>query len=199
MPESYTDTYWTLCVWGTWFCFKLSLLFFFLICDLVWPFCSTVFLNRQAKSPPIWPRENLPSEVPYHRVPASLFCGRELWRRQGKSQVEINQPSTVKIETVATREVLKTQTLHTLLVMFYSNRKFAGTIPRPFTVRYNAYTQSIEMLDCAQQLQNLADTITGVCWTYFVLKWGYSCFWVGIINIYKKYKSETIDYSILLP
>uniref|UniRef100_A0A8D3BKL9 phenylalanine 4-monooxygenase n=1 Tax=Scophthalmus maximus TaxID=52904 RepID=A0A8D3BKL9_SCOMX len=38
-------------------------------------------------------------------------------------------------------------------------RKFAGTIPRPFTVRYNPYTQSIEVLDNAQQLRNLADSI----------------------------------------
>ncbi|XP_062339037.1 phenylalanine-4-hydroxylase [Osmerus eperlanus] len=39
--------------------------------------------------------------------------------------------------------------------------KFAATIPRPFTVRYNAYTQSIEVLDCTQQLRNLADSISG--------------------------------------
>ncbi|XP_056280851.1 phenylalanine-4-hydroxylase isoform X1 [Pseudoliparis swirei] len=38
-------------------------------------------------------------------------------------------------------------------------RKFASTIPRPFTVRYNAYTQSIEVLDNTQQLKNLADSI----------------------------------------
>ncbi|XP_012685708.1 phenylalanine-4-hydroxylase [Clupea harengus] len=40
-------------------------------------------------------------------------------------------------------------------------RKFAGTIPRPFTVRYNAYTQSVEVLNSTQQLRNLSDTITG--------------------------------------
>uniref|UniRef100_A0A673BS02 Phenylalanine-4-hydroxylase n=1 Tax=Sphaeramia orbicularis TaxID=375764 RepID=A0A673BS02_9TELE len=38
-------------------------------------------------------------------------------------------------------------------------RKFAATIPRPFTVRYNPYTQSIEVLDNTQQLRNLADSI----------------------------------------
>ncbi|KAK5876626.1 hypothetical protein CesoFtcFv8_025960 [Champsocephalus esox] len=38
-------------------------------------------------------------------------------------------------------------------------RKFANTIPRPFTVRYNPYTQSIEVLDNTQQLRNLADSI----------------------------------------
>ncbi|XP_037316627.2 phenylalanine-4-hydroxylase [Pungitius pungitius] len=38
-------------------------------------------------------------------------------------------------------------------------RKFAATIPRPFTVRYNAYTQSIEVLDNNQQLRKLADSI----------------------------------------
>uniref|UniRef100_A0A9J7XSC1 Phenylalanine-4-hydroxylase n=1 Tax=Cyprinus carpio carpio TaxID=630221 RepID=A0A9J7XSC1_CYPCA len=40
-------------------------------------------------------------------------------------------------------------------------RKFASTIPRPFSVRYNAYTQRIEMLDNTQQLKNLADNISG--------------------------------------
>ncbi|XP_054480232.1 phenylalanine-4-hydroxylase [Anoplopoma fimbria] len=40
-------------------------------------------------------------------------------------------------------------------------RKFAATIPRPFSVRYNPYTQSIEVLDNAQQLRNLADSIKG--------------------------------------
>ncbi|KAM4748830.1 phenylalanine-4-hydroxylase [Rhinophrynus dorsalis] len=38
-------------------------------------------------------------------------------------------------------------------------RKFASTIPRPFSVRYNPYTQSIEVLDNVQQLKNLADCI----------------------------------------
>ncbi|KAM5171408.1 phenylalanine-4-hydroxylase [Mantella aurantiaca] len=38
-------------------------------------------------------------------------------------------------------------------------RKFAATIPRPFSVRYNSYTQSIEVLDNVQQLKNLADCI----------------------------------------
>uniref|UniRef100_A0A8C9XRI8 phenylalanine 4-monooxygenase n=1 Tax=Sander lucioperca TaxID=283035 RepID=A0A8C9XRI8_SANLU len=40
-------------------------------------------------------------------------------------------------------------------------RKFAATIPRPFSVRYNPYTQSIEVLDNTQQLKNLADSISG--------------------------------------
>ncbi|XP_068611550.1 phenylalanine-4-hydroxylase [Brachionichthys hirsutus] len=39
-------------------------------------------------------------------------------------------------------------------------RKFAATIPRPFTVRYNPYTQSIEVLDNTQRLRNLADSIS---------------------------------------
>uniref|UniRef100_A0AAQ5YFR5 phenylalanine 4-monooxygenase n=1 Tax=Amphiprion ocellaris TaxID=80972 RepID=A0AAQ5YFR5_AMPOC len=38
-------------------------------------------------------------------------------------------------------------------------RRFAATIPRPFSVRYNPYTQSIEVLDNTQQLRNLADSI----------------------------------------
>ncbi|XP_051547032.1 phenylalanine-4-hydroxylase-like [Myxocyprinus asiaticus] len=40
-------------------------------------------------------------------------------------------------------------------------RRFAATIPKPFSVHYNAYTQSIEVLDNTQQLKNLADSISG--------------------------------------
>uniref|UniRef100_A0A3Q3FZN7 phenylalanine 4-monooxygenase n=1 Tax=Kryptolebias marmoratus TaxID=37003 RepID=A0A3Q3FZN7_KRYMA len=40
-------------------------------------------------------------------------------------------------------------------------RKFASTITRPFSVRYNPYTQSIEVLDNTQQLTNLANCIHG--------------------------------------
>lgn len=45
-------------------------------------------------------------------------------------------------------------------------RRFAATIPRPFTVRYNPYTQSIEVLDSTQQLRNLADSINSTCQRY---------------------------------
>lgn len=38
-------------------------------------------------------------------------------------------------------------------------RKYADTIPRPFGVRYNAYTQSIEVLDSKPQLDNLLGNI----------------------------------------
>uniref|UniRef100_A0A674MVH4 Phenylalanine-4-hydroxylase n=1 Tax=Takifugu rubripes TaxID=31033 RepID=A0A674MVH4_TAKRU len=39
-------------------------------------------------------------------------------------------------------------------------RKFAATIPKPFSVRYNPYTQSVEVLDDTKQLTNLADCIS---------------------------------------
>ncbi|XP_062851638.1 phenylalanine-4-hydroxylase [Trichomycterus rosablanca] len=39
-------------------------------------------------------------------------------------------------------------------------RKYAATIPRPFSVHYNAYTQSIEVLDNTKQLHNLANSIS---------------------------------------
>jgi len=37
--------------------------------------------------------------------------------------------------------------------------KFANSIPRPFGVRYNAYTQSIEVLDSKHQIRNLMNNI----------------------------------------
>lgn len=43
------------------------------------------------------------------------------------------------------------------MFIFYS--EFASTIPRPFSVRYNPYTQSIETLDSKLQIQKLLKTI----------------------------------------
>ncbi|XP_078273253.1 phenylalanine-4-hydroxylase [Rhinoraja longicauda] len=40
-------------------------------------------------------------------------------------------------------------------------RKYAASIPRPFSLRYNAYTQSIEVLDSVKQLKDLVDNISG--------------------------------------
>ncbi|RXM36714.1 Phenylalanine-4-hydroxylase [Acipenser ruthenus] len=56
-------------------------------------------------------------------------------------------------------------------IAYNYRQKFAATIPRPFSVRYNPYTHSIEVLDSMQQLKNLADSISGktyrraqICW-----------------------------------
>lgn len=63
-----------------------------------------------------------------------------------------------------------------MYVFLYSRlRKFAQTIPRPFSVRYNPYTQRIEVLDNAKQLKNLADTINSkelqICYLEVIKIW----------------------------
>uniref|UniRef100_A0A8C3FKQ0 Phenylalanine-4-hydroxylase n=1 Tax=Chrysemys picta bellii TaxID=8478 RepID=A0A8C3FKQ0_CHRPI len=42
----------------------------------------------------------------------------------------------------------------------FSFRRFASSIPRPFSIRYDPYTQRIEVLDNAKQLKNLAESIS---------------------------------------
>lgn len=44
---------------------------------------------------------------------------------------------------------------------FFSIREFAAKIPRPFSVRYNPYTQSVEVLDSKDQIMKLANDIRG--------------------------------------
>jgi len=46
--------------------------------------------------------------------------------------------------------------------VFFSNSlfsDFSSKIPRPFGVRYNSYTQSIEILDSKRQIQKLITNI----------------------------------------
>ena len=40
-------------------------------------------------------------------------------------------------------------------------RQYAATIPRPFSVRYNPYTQSVEVINTKQQIVNLTRDIKG--------------------------------------
>ena len=40
-------------------------------------------------------------------------------------------------------------------------REYAATLQRPFAVRYNAYTQSIEVLDSKDKLIRLSSVIKG--------------------------------------
>lgn len=40
-----------------------------------------------------------------------------------------------------------------------THRKYANTIPRPFGVRYNPYTESIEVLNSKHQVENLMNNI----------------------------------------
>lgn len=42
-----------------------------------------------------------------------------------------------------------------MLIEFIDSRKYANTIPRPFGVRYNPYTESVEVLDSKPQIERL--------------------------------------------
>jgi phenylalanine-4-hydroxylase len=45
------------------------------------------------------------------------------------------------------------------MCIYFVFRKYAHTIPRHFGVRYNPYTQSVELLDSKPQIEGLVDNI----------------------------------------
>lgn len=102
-------------------------------------------------------------EIPNHWIPAGLLLGRELWERQRESQVSVTMKDRPNSITENTSIIFF---VHSLVCFFFFTyyRKFAATIPRPFSLRYNAYTQSIEVLDNTQKLHNLADSIICTFW-----------------------------------
>lgn len=51
--------------------------------------------------------------------------------------------------------------LFVMVTFLFSFREFAAKIPRPFSVRYNPYTQSVEVLDSKDQIMKLANDIRG--------------------------------------
>lgn len=44
-------------------------------------------------------------------------------------------------------------------INFFNFRKFAQSIPRKFGVRYDAYTQSISIIDSKQQIETLVNNV----------------------------------------
>ena len=51
--------------------------------------------------------------------------------------------------------------LFNVVIFLFLSREFAAKIPRPFSVRYNPYTQSVEVLDSKDQIMKLANDIRG--------------------------------------
>lgn len=46
-----------------------------------------------------------------------------------------------------------------LVFLFPYNREFAKSIPRPFSVRYNPYTESVEVINDKPSIQKLVSDI----------------------------------------
>lgn len=59
------------------------------------------------------------------------------------------------------QEEIKTSLLHSLQYVFFHCRAFANTIQRPFGIRYNPYTQSVEVLTDAQKITALVSELRG--------------------------------------
>ena len=71
---------------------------------------------------------------------------------------------------------------------FCFNRDFAKTIPRPFAIRYNAYTQSVDIIDNSDGVERL---VTDIKYNVDVLqdalekiRWGNSiCFCLSFLTL----------------
>lgn len=57
------------------------------------------------------------------------------------------------------KEVSKISFLMLVLVFFVLFREYASKIPRPFQVRYNPYTQNIEILDNKDKVLSLISEV----------------------------------------
>lgn len=66
-----------------------------------------------------------------------------------------------KYRTLAVKRAIGLLTFFFDVVMLAVFREFAAKIPRPFSVRYNPYTQSVEVLDSKDQIMKLANDIRG--------------------------------------
>lgn len=79
---------------------------------------------------------------------------------EGKSEYRVFEPSKTALQKYPITEY---QPVYYVAESFEDAKekmiKYAATIPRPFGVRYNAYTQSIEVLDAKPQIQRLVSNI----------------------------------------
>lgn len=114
----------------------------------------------------LWPKDNLLTRMPYHHLPGSLFCFRKFWRSQGKDEVNLFFSHLEKIASYFSGPVpsfcLSLAPMKVDRISFYFClfcRDFAKSITRPFSVYFNPYTQSIEILKDTRSIENVVQDL----------------------------------------
>lgn len=97
-------------------------------------------------------KDNLFARMSYHHFPGSLLCFRKFWRSQRKD--EVNYFPWLK-NLIFSSLVVEIRVVNFL----FSFRDFAKSINRPFSVYFNPYTQSIEILKDTRSIENVVQDL----------------------------------------
>ena len=131
----------------------------FMVC-----FAACSFWQGMCES--LWPKDNLLAGMPYHHLPGSLLCFRKFWRSQRKDEVNF---FCFHLENMTFNLLALFLPYICLLNLWglipYSSlfclfcRDFAKSITRPFSVYFNPYTQSIEILKDTRSIENVVQDL----------------------------------------
>lgn len=128
---------------GTTFSDKTNLLF------LLWRlsvFAARLELGREEAA--LRSSSNLQRRMCHHDLSECVLLQRKLRRSEGANAVRFqNAKSLVE--------------LYIFLTLTSVNREFARSIKRPFNVRYNPYTQTVDILHNPQQIANVVNELKG--------------------------------------
>lgn len=127
--------------------------------------CFSACSFRQGLCESLWPKDDLPTGVPDHHLPGSLLCFGKFWRSQRKDEVSLFFPHLEKT-TYFSGSVsplclslisVRADRLSSCFCLFC--RDFAKSITRPFSVYFNPYTQSIEILKDTRSIENVVQDL----------------------------------------
>lgn len=114
----------------------------------------------------LWPKDNLLTGMPYHHLPGSLLCFRKFWRSQRKNEVNLfflsSRENGFLFFRLCSLLYLSLVPMGVDQISFYFClfcRDFAKSITRPFSVYFNPYTQSIEILKDTRSIENVVQDL----------------------------------------
>lgn len=108
----------------------------------------------QCKNNAFWPQSHIQTRMHHHNFPRGLLCVRQLWGSQSQDEVSINFQCLDSLW-----DDHNDRWLFTNIWSYYLFREFAKTIKRPFTVRYNPYTHSVDVLKDTPSINSVVEEL----------------------------------------
>lgn len=128
--------------------------------DSVLDFSPTACTLWQCKDNAFWPQNYIQTRMYHHNLSGCLLCVKQLWGGQSQDEVRSKwQIITLSISYTVGLHICK-YLLHPIWLSYYVHfREFAKTIKRPFTVRYNPYTQSVDVLKDTPSINSVVEEL----------------------------------------
>lgn len=137
-------------------------------------FSLTACTLWQCEDNAFWPQSYIQTRMHHHNISGCVLCVRQLWGGQSQDEVSCsyshltwnihNGRSCMYRWELSTNHAVVSYLIkylpHIIQWWYYVHfREFAKTIKRPFTVRYNPYTQSVDVLKDTPSINSVVEEL----------------------------------------